>query len=173
MTKTAILFLGQGSQYITMGVSNYKKYTRVKEIFEEANDILQFDIRKICFEGPERELLQTNITQPALFVVQYAAYQVLLQEFDLTIDYYAGHSLGEISALACEGAIGFSDALKLVRARGQFMHEVVTEHQGRMAAIKGIDESTIEKICRRSSGLEGPVVIACKTSLSVKRRSIY
>lgn len=164
MKKSALLFPGQGSQYVSMGESNYNNYAFVREIWEEANDILQFDILKLCLEGPKQKLMQTDLTQPALFVVQYAAYHVLLHRSDFAIDYFAGHSLGEISALACVGAIEFRDALNIVRARGQLMNESSNDMQGRMVAIRGLNESELTELCIRFTDSDGEVVIACKNT---------
>jgi [acyl-carrier-protein] S-malonyltransferase len=164
MRKSALLFPGQGSQYVSMGQSNDNNYAFVREIWEEANDILQFDIRRLCLEGPKHKLMQTQFTQPALFVVQYTAYQVLLHRSDYAIDYVAGHSLGEISALACAGAVEFRDGLNIVHTRGLLMHESGHDMQGRMAAIRGLDENTIDNLCRRCTDSDGKVVIACKNA---------
>lgn len=131
--KIAFVFPGQGSQAVGMGRDLYETYPVAREAFEQANEALGFDIARLCFQGPEQELMLTTNTQPAILLVSYAAYRALGH----TPAVAAGHSLGEYSALVAAGSLPFADALKLVRARGQFMQEAVPVGEGAMAAIMG------------------------------------
>jgi [acyl-carrier-protein] S-malonyltransferase len=144
----AILFPGQGSQIVGMGSEFYNEFDIVKEIFEEANNILKFDIKKIILEGPQSELNLTKYTQPAIFTVSYSIFTVLKKKFNFKMDnvkYFAGHSLGEYSALVCSNSITFQDALHLLHERGKAMQEAVPLGQGGMLAILGIDVEELEK----------------------------
>jgi [acyl-carrier-protein] S-malonyltransferase len=147
MKKTAFLFPGQGAQYVGMGKELCNKYDIARKTFEEANDILKFDLQKLCFEGSMEELTKTENTQPALLTASVAAFRVYMNEFGIEPSYLAGHSLGEISALACTGGIDFQDAVKIVRQRGRFMQEAVPEGIGAMAAVSGIGREIIENEC--------------------------
>lgn len=134
------VFPGQGSQYVGMGKDIYNDFPQCKEIFDYANEILGYDLKSICFNGPEELLKQTENTQPALFVHSLAIFE-LLKNFK--IDGTAGHSLGEYSALTAAGAFKFEDGLRLVRTRGLLMQESGTRNPGTMAAIVGL---SIEKL---------------------------
>jgi len=165
MSKLAFLFPGQGSQYVGMGKAMYDKYPLVKQIFEEANDILGYNISKICFEGGIEELTKTEITQPAILTVSFSAYQVYMKEIGITPVFCAGHSLGEYSALTCSGALKFSDALKIVSLRGRFMQEAVASDVGIMAAVDGIERDIVEKTCKSIYESEKSLIgIACFNS---------
>lgn len=155
--KIAFVFPGQGSQYVGMGKELYDNFTSVSRIFEEAGDILGFDIRKMCFEGSEEELQFTYNTQPAILTVSVAAYQVL-KEQGVSPSIVAGHSLGEYSALVASGALNFADAVGLVRKRGTFMQECAPPNGG-MAAILGLQNELVSKACQEASG-EGVVEVA-------------
>jgi len=142
----ALLFPGQGSQVVGMGLEFYKNFEIARKIFLEADESLNFKISKIILEGPENELKLTQNTQPAILTVSYAIYNVLKKEFNLKLEnfkYYAGHSLGEYSALVCCGSLLFKDALYLLHERGKAMQEAVPVGKGGMLAILG---STIEEI---------------------------
>ncbi len=158
MSKIAFIFPGQGSQYPGMGKDLADNFAVAREVFEEANDRLGFDIAKVCFDGPESELQLTANTQPAILTVSIAAQRVVLSETGLTADYVAGHSLGEYSALVCAGALSFGDAVDAVRQRGLFMQEAVPVGVGTMAAIIGLDPLALEEVCRQAA--EGEVVAA-------------
>ena len=145
--KFAFVFPGQGSQSIGMGKDLADNYSAAKAIFVKANEALGFDLQKICFEGPVEELKRTAITQPAIFTVSMAAFAVL-KEKGLSAEVMAGHSLGEYSALCAAGALDFSDAVRLVNKRGQFMQEAVPEGVGAMAAVLGLDPEKIVAICQ-------------------------
>lgn len=145
--KKIFLFPGQGSQFVGMGKSLVENFPIAKQLFEEANDALRFDIRKLCFEGPESELKLTHITQPAILTHSVAAYRVLTAETGQRPDFVAGHSLGEYSALVAAGAMTFADAVVLVNKRGQFMQEAVPVGTGSMAAMVGGLESNVRSLC--------------------------
>lgn len=147
MVKPAFIFPGQGSQYVGMGKELYGNFSVAKETFEEANDSLGLDIKKICFEDPDGEIGLTINTQPAVLTASIAALRVLDREADITPYFVAGHSLGEYSALIAAKSLSFSDAVKIVRQRGRFMQEAVPVGIGAMAAIMGMEEGDLEKVC--------------------------
>lgn len=143
----AFVFPGQGSQYVGMGKELAAKYPIAKTTFEEANDALGFDLRKLCFEGDAEELKLTANAQPAILAHSVAAMRVIEQESDLAPSYLAGHSLGEYTALVASGAIEFSDALRVVRKRGEFMQNAVPAGIGVMVAVLGNIKRSIRSIC--------------------------
>lgn len=145
MYDVAILFPGQGAQFAGMGRELMNEHTIANDVFLEANDILGIDIKKICLDKDASQLVQTSITQPALLTYGVAAYKVYMDKIGIEPTYMAGHSLGEITALTCAEAIGFADALKIVRKRGLFMQEAAKENFGAMLAINGIDREVVEK----------------------------
>lgn len=149
--KNLFIFPGQGSQKVGMGKDLVENFKTVRETFEEAADALNFDMKKICFEGPEFELQKTFNAQPALLTVSIAILRVLEKESDLKPSIVAGHSLGEYSALVAGGAFSFSEALRLVRARGQYMQEATPLGVGAMAAILGLDAQSVEEHCSQIS----------------------
>lgn len=130
-----------------MGKELAETFPEVMARFDEANDVLGFDLKRLCFEGPEEELLRTENTQPALLTVSCALLELVKKEENLQPMYVAGHSLGEYSALVAAGAMDFAAALKIVRIRGQLMEEAVPAGQGGMAAIIGLDSATVAKLC--------------------------
>ncbi|MBI5484781.1 MAG: ACP S-malonyltransferase [Deltaproteobacteria bacterium] len=156
MTKTALIFPGQGSQYSGMGKELAENFKIARQIFEEADDALGFKLSAICFSGSEEELKLTANTQPAILTASIAVLRVLEQESGLKGEYLAGHSLGEYSALVCSGALGFADAVRTVRARGSFMQEAVPVGTGSMAAMLSIEKNVLEEICRDAA--QGDVV---------------
>ncbi|MGM0445028.1 MAG: ACP S-malonyltransferase [Bacillota bacterium] len=153
MSKLAFIFPGQGSQYVEMGKDFYENYELAKEYFKKANDILDFDLKKLCFEGPEEKLTETQNTQPAIFTVSLIAYELLKNE-GIKPEMVAGHSLGEYAALCAAGVFDFETGLKLVRKRGELMASAVTDgSEGTMAAIIALDQSKIEEICNKVDGV--------------------
>jgi len=147
----AFIFPGQGSQYAGMGKELADNFVSARNIFEEANDALGFDLAGLCFNGPEDQLKLTTNTQPAILTASVAALRVLVEETGLTPDFVAGHSLGEYSALVCAGGLAFADAVKTVRQRGAFMQESVPVGVGAMAAIMGFSREDLEKVCAEAA----------------------
>jgi [acyl-carrier-protein] S-malonyltransferase len=138
----AILFPGQGSQLVGMGSEFYNNFSIVKELFAEADETLKFKISKIILDGPESDLKLTQNTQPSILLVSYSIFTVLKKEFNFSLDkikYFAGHSLGEYSALLCANALSFQDTLHLLYERGKAMQEAVPAGKGIMIAILGSD----------------------------------
>ena len=150
----AFLFPGQGSQFAGMGKDLAENFPIARQVFEEANDALGFDLASICYNGPEDELKLTANTQPAILTMSLAALRVLEAESGLKADLAAGHSLGEYSALVCAGAIRFADAVRTVRQRGTFMQEAVPVGTGAMAAILGLELAVLEAVCREAAAGE-------------------
>lgn len=150
--KTAFIFPGQGAQSVGMGKDFYDNFDAAKKLFDEADDALGYSISKMCFEGSEDDLKLTANTQPAILVVSVIVSELLKSE-GITADISGGHSLGEYSALVAAGSLKFRDAVVLVHKRGQFMQEAVPVGEGAMAAIIGLDDDTIIKICADSSAV--------------------
>ena len=147
----AILFPGQGSQIVGMGSEFYNKFEIVKKIFKEADEKLNFKISKIILEGPEEKLKLTQNTQPAILTVSYAIFSVLKKEFNFdfkSTKFFAGHSLGEYSALVCAESLKFSDALFLLFERGKAMQEAVPVGQGSMIAVLGLKIDEINDLIK-------------------------
>lgn len=151
----AFVFPGQGSQYAGMGRDLAARWPEAREAFEAADDALGFALSRLCFEGPESELLLTENTQPAILTVSVAAHRVL-EKRGSAPDMVAGHSLGEYSALVAAGGLRFEDAVLLVKSRGRFMQEAAPVGSGAMAAVIGLDLRQVEAICREAS--EGETV---------------
>tara|TARA_B100000963_G_scaffold356752_1_gene377541 strand:- start:44 stop:970 length:927 start_codon:yes stop_codon:yes gene_type:complete len=142
----SVVFPGQGSQAVGMGKLFYEKYDLVKNYFKEADDSLNFSLSKLILEGPKSDLDLTLNTQPAIFLISYSIFNVIKKEFNIDLNkanFFAGHSLGEYSALSCAGYIKFSDTIKILKIRGEAMQNAVPKGIGGMVAILG---STIKKI---------------------------
>ena len=150
--KTALLFPGQGSQYIGMAKEFYDNYSASKEVFDKANEVLNINLKKLCFEGPIDELSKTEITQPAILTASYAIYKALEKE-GINADITAGLSLGEYTALTSSGAMRFEDAVWVVKNRGKYMQETVPLGAGKMAAIIGLDSDGLDKLIDRVNDL--------------------
>ena len=145
----SVLFPGQGSQSVGMAKDLYNKFDYIKVLFEEAEDTLNLSIKKIIFEGPPDILNQTENTQPAIFLVSFAIFSVIKNEtsFDITkADYFAGHSLGEYSALACSNVINFRETIRLLKIRGNAMQNAVPKNEGGMVAVLGENIDKVQEI---------------------------
>lgn len=154
--STAYLFPGQGSQFVGMGKSHYRDNDIFAKYVDRANSELEFDLKQIMAEGPEETLKQTEYTQPAIFLHSVALFQTLNADPDMV----AGHSLGEFSALVACGAVVFEDALTIVRRRGELMQQAGEKHPGTMAAVIGMDDEIVERVCKKASEETGKEVIA-------------
>ena len=151
---TALLFPGQGSQSVGMGLEFYKNFEFVREIFNQADEKLNFKISKLILEGPEHELQLTQNTQPAILTVSYSIFKVFKKEFGFnlnTLKYYAGHSLGEYSALVCAQSLSFEDAIYLLHERGKAMQEAVPLGEGSMIAVLGMPISEINELLKKNN----------------------
>ena len=157
MSKTALVFPGQGSQVPGMGRELAEHFPAARQVFEQADRALDFPISKLCFEGPEADLKLTENTQPAMLTCSLATLAVLTER-GLTADYVAGHSLGEYSALVAGGSLRFEEAVRLVRNRGRYMQKAVPEGVGAMAALLGLPDGELDSICTAASN--GEVVSA-------------
>jgi [acyl-carrier-protein] S-malonyltransferase len=157
MSKTAFLFPGQGSQFTGMGKSLAEAYPEAAQVFEEADAALGFAVSQLCFEGPEEALKLTENTQPALLTVSVAAHAVLRAK-GVGADFVAGHSLGEYSALVAAGSLGFADAVRLVRKRGQYMQAAVPAGIGAMAALLKMPLEKLDGVLAEAA--QGEVVTA-------------
>lgn len=154
--STAYLFPGQGSQSVGMGQAHYDQNEEFASYVDRANEVLGFDLKQIMFKGPEEKLKQTEYTQPAIFLHSVALFNTL----DANPDMVAGHSLGEFSALVACGAVKFEDALKIVRLRGELMQQAGEKNPGTMAAVIGMADDVVERICKQATDEVGTEVIA-------------
>jgi len=173
----SVIFPGQGSQMVGMGKEFYDKFDLVKSLFKEADDTLNFSMSKLILEGPKEELDLTANTQPAIFLISYSIYSVIRKEFNIDLSkakYFAGHSLGEYSALSCAGYLNFSETIKILRIRGDAMQNSVPKGQGGMVAVLGSKVEIIEKILKdneqnltaqiANDNSEGQIVLSGKTN---------
>ncbi len=145
----SVIFPGQGSQLVGMGKEFFEKYDLVKKLFKEADEVLGLNLSKIILEGPKEELDLTCNTQPAIFLVSFSIFKVITKEFNINLNqakFFAGHSLGEYSALSSAGFLGFAETIKLLRIRGDAMQNAVPKGEGGMVAVLGKTTENIEKI---------------------------
>ena len=145
----SIIFPGQGSQLVGMGKDLFNKFDLVKKLFKEADDVLEFSLSKTILEGPKNLLDQTVNTQPAIFLISYSIFNLVKKEFNIDLNkakYFAGHSLGEYSALSSGGYLSFAKTIKLLKARGDAMQNAVPKGEGGMVAVLGTSIKVIEKI---------------------------
>ena len=172
----SVIFPGQGSQVVGMGKEFYDKFDLIKNLFKEADETLNFPLSKLILEGPKEELDLTANTQPAIFLISYSIFNIIKKEFNIDLNkakYFAGHSLGEYSALSCAGYLSFSDTLKILRIRGDAMQNSVPKGQGGMVAVLGSTVENIEKILKKNEqnfvaqiandNSEGQIVLSGKT----------
>ena len=149
----SVIFPGQGSQLVGMGKDLYNKYSLVKDLFEEADDILKLPLSKLVLSGPKEELDLTENTQPAIFIISYSIFKLIKEEFKIDLNkanFFAGHSLGEYSALASAGVLSFSDTLKILKIRGKAMQNSVPKGVGGMVAVLGSEIEIIENIINKN-----------------------
>ena len=172
----SVIFPGQGSQMVGMGKDLYDKYGLVKNLFKEANETLNYPLSKIILDGPKEDLDLTANTQPAIFLISYSIFNVIKSEFGIDLNkakYFAGHSLGEYSALSCAGYLSFSETLKILRVRGDAMQNSVPKGKGGMVAVLGSTVEFIEKLLKdneknfnaqiANDNSEGQIVLSGKT----------
>ena len=149
----SVIFPGQGSQLVGMGKDLHDKYNLVQNLFKEANEILEFPLSDLILNGPKEDLDLTENTQPAIFLLSYSIFKLAKEEFNIDLNkakFFAGHSLGEYSALTSAGALSFSDTLKILRIRGKAMQSSVPKGEGGMVAILGSNIETIENIVKET-----------------------
>lgn len=165
--KLGFVFPGQGSQFVGMGKDYYEKYECVRNVYDKASQILGFDIAKLSFEGPEEELNQTKNTQLAILVMSLAISELLKQN-NIEANISAGLSLGEYSALIYSNIISFEDGIKIVQKRGTYMQEYLPQGNWSMAAILGLDDNTIEEVCKKvTSGFVVPANYNCQGQVAI------
>jgi [acyl-carrier-protein] S-malonyltransferase len=148
--KTAYVFPGQGAQWVGMGRDLYQGFPSAKAVFEQADEALDFPLSRLCFDGPEDELLQTVNAQPAIVAVSFACLEAIRGSNSLEPAFVAGHSLGEYTALAAAGVLDFATTVYLARERGRLMHEAGQITPGGMAAVIGLDEAALAEVCTES-----------------------
>jgi [acyl-carrier-protein] S-malonyltransferase len=172
----SVIFPGQGSQIVGMGKEFYEKFELVKGLFKEADETLNYSISKLILEGPKEKLDLTVNTQPAIFLISYSIFNVIKHEFNIDLNkakYFAGHSLGEYSALSCGGYLNFSETLKILRIRGDAMQNSMPKGEGGMVAVLGSTVEVIEKLLKNNEAKfiaqiandnsEGQIVLSGKT----------
>ncbi len=160
----ALVFPGQGSQYVGMGLDLFESRRDIKDLMESANDILGFDILSIMFKGSEEDLKKTRVTQPAIFIHSVACVKAIDA---LGAGMVAGHSLGEFSALVANGVLSFDDGLRLVSKRAQAMQNACDARPSSMAAILGLEDGKVEEICEQTEGIVVPANYNCPGQLVI------
>ena len=173
----SVIFPGQGSQLVGMGKEFFDKYSLVQNLFKEADDVLKFNLSKLILEGPKDQLNLTINTQPAIFLISFSIFEVLTKELNINLNkakYFAGHSLGEYSALSSAGYLSFSNTIKLLRTRGDAMQNAVPKGEGGMIAVLGSSVEVIEKILKENQNKfiaqiandnsEGQIVVSGKNN---------
>ncbi len=161
----AYIFPGQGAQFVGMGLDLYENHAQAQELFEDANEILGFSITDIMFEGTAEDLKQTKVTQPAIFLHSVILSKVLGEEF--LPDMVAGHSLGEFSALVANGTLSFEDGLQLVSQRAMAMQKACERQPSTMAAVLGLEDAVVERICAETDGIVVPANYNCPGQLVI------
>ena len=172
----SVIFPGQGSQIVGMGKDFFEKHEIVKKLFKEADETLEFNLSKLILDGPKNELDLTINTQPAIFLISYSIFQVVKRDFNIDLNeakYFAGHSLGEYSALSCAGYLNFGETIKILRLRGDAMQNSVPKGEGGMLAILGLKINELEKILQdnqnnfeaqiANDNSDGQIVLSGKT----------
>ena len=181
MKEAAFIFPGQGAQYIGMGKDLYEAFKESKAVFDKADEVLGFSLSKLCFEGPQEKLTLTQNCQLAILTASIAALEAFRSGIRYPvsgIQYVAGLSLGEYSALVASGALSFEDGLRLVRKRAELMEEATRRNPGKMTAILGLDRAVIEVLCRQSNAeianinCPGQIVITGKTESVEKAKNL-
>ncbi len=164
----AFIFPGQASQYVGMGQDLYEKFDLARKYFDKANEVMDLDLKKICFEGPEDDLKQTFITQPAIYVHSTIVYNLMRLEGRVP-SAVAGHSLGEYSALVAAESISFEDGLKLVKKRSELMHKAGQEKPGTMAALIGMNPDQVNELCDKlkNTGVIQPANFNCPGQIAI------
>ena len=149
VVEVAYLFPGQGTQFVGMGKDFYETFKESRQVFDKANELLGFDLKNICFNGPAEELVKTSISQPAILTTSIACLAALESKFksEISPKFVAGLSLGEITALVAAGCLSFEEGVLFVRDRGKFMEEASAQNPGKMAAILGLSLEETEKVC--------------------------
>ena len=172
----SVIFPGQGSQIVGMGKDFFEKHEIVKKLFKEADETLEFSLSKLILDGPKDELDLTINTQPAIFLISYSIFQVIKEDFNINLNeakYFAGHSLGEYSALSCAGYLNFRETIKILRVRGDAMQNSVPKGEGGMLAVLGLKIDNLEKILQdnqnnfeahvANDNSDGQIVLSGKT----------
>jgi len=172
VSQTAFLFPGQGAQCVGMGADLCSAFPAAAQVFDRANEVLEFDLKRVCFNGPEEELTKTSVSQPAILVMSVAALRAMetaAGDRAPVCDAAAGLSLGEYTALVAAGALQFEDAVRLVERRGAFMHEASVENPGAMASIIGLDDDTVRSICEEAgkNGIVSAVNFNCPGQVAI------
>ena len=166
--KMVCIFPGQGSQYVGMGKEFYDNFDMVKDLFKRASDIVSLDLEKLCFSGPEDVLTSTQNVQPAVTLVNIACYE-MLKDHGVRFQAFAGHSLGEYSALYAAGVLTFDQVMELTKLRGEYMHEAACKNPGSMAAIMNFSLEELKEVCEECGSQianinsEGQIIITGST----------